>query len=334
MEKSLLTLCIALILLFTLVATRQAQGQTKKNTATEHQKAVPVVKPAPPVPPPPPLPAVSVAAAAPTPAPPPAPVAVPASGEPAPAPKAVAIDMLEVEPVAPVEPVTAKSLPLPPQAPLSPLAPMVSAGLPLRDTLSPGKSDFTRLSTTINDDGKTRTESVEATGKDGKTYRINKLNGAVTYLSVDGVEVPKEKYADYQPLLDRLEKTRKDNIEKARLKRLKVQEIRLDTKKWAAQQADLRIHEVALAKLERRKLDSDIKILLSNALKNSHGLALKKGFELKTYQGVSIKPTRVTLFSSHKSVPLFTPSKKIDIRPVVLKPGRVYILGKDESKYQ
>src|SRR4029078_668455 len=62
---------------------------------------------------------------------------------------------------------------------------------------------FPNLSSSTNDDGKTRTTTIEATDNTGKKYSVKKLNDDITELSVDGVVIPKERYQEYNASLER-----------------------------------------------------------------------------------------------------------------------------------
>jgi len=64
--------------------------------------------------------------------------------------------------------------------------------------------NFPNLSSSISDDGKTRTTTVQATDNTGKKYNIRKLNDEITELSVDGKIVPKERYSEYDESLERI----------------------------------------------------------------------------------------------------------------------------------
>lgn len=79
-----------------------------------------------------------------------------------------------------------------------------ASAVPLQviDTL-PVHSDH--FSATVNDDGKTKTEEFTARLKDGKEYRIKKLNGELKELSIDGKQVPESEFGNYKQEISTIE---------------------------------------------------------------------------------------------------------------------------------
>ena len=76
---------------------------------------------------------------------------------------------------------------------------------------------FPIVSSSINDDGKTKTENTTVTDQDGKKYTYTKLNNKVTSLSIDGRVIPENEIDNYSPLFDKIEMAMQEN----RARRLK-----------------------------------------------------------------------------------------------------------------
>jgi hypothetical protein len=266
MEKSLLTLSMALVMLFILATARPVQAQDDSKTAADKNSRQEALAPVPPplviaLAPAPPMipvkkaghikPVVAVADTAPV---------IKVDIAPVPAVTEVPLKIENVIRVNPAPAITSVRVQLDNLAKVSVTpAPVVTSTLALKlepitlaitDTAPPAKSEFPHMSTNITDDGKTKTMSLSATDRDGKTYKLNKLNDDVTYLSVDGVEIPKEQYPDYQPLIDRLQHTGESNIRKPLFKVRQVQGVKIDTvhvKTWSLQkkqQSDLVLRKV------------------------------------------------------------------------------------------
>jgi bla regulator protein blaR1 len=93
---------------------------------------------------------------------------------------------------------------------------------PLRDTVPVNSKEKTgndgvklqNLSTTmnVNDDGKTKTEIMEVTTEDGKTFKITKVNNWVKKLTIDGKDIPENEMESYKPLLRKLEAAVEENM--------------------------------------------------------------------------------------------------------------------------
>lgn len=344
MEKSLLTFSIAVILLLTLTTTRQAQAQTEKKD-TVAQDATP--------PPPPPLPVPEALAPPPpglAPAAAPKPKTVVSSvqphepetlavhAQPAAAPRVEARPqpaMTDV-PAAPATPATA--IPVPQAPPIAKNAPRVSvslapvpraAGVLLIDTL-PGKSGFTNLSTMINDDGKTRNELINATDADGKTYQVKRVNNVITGLSVNGEEIPKDKYPDYQPLIDRLDRARETNQEKARQKHIRTQDIKLKSEALRLQsmqtleQKKLVLRQVEEEKkiaLQKKSLDKEIHNLDKEIHKKELIISRKNAYTAKkpVINEYDLYLRKGTVSKHYKPEPLFWTRPATKKVPYVLR---------------
>ena len=85
---------------------------------------------------------------------------------------------------------------------------------------------FTGMSTNINVDGKTRTETITATDQSGKKYTVSKLNGEITTLVVDGKTIPLNEVPNHQALLMQIDHGRQAQTE-ASLKRTELRKAQL-----------------------------------------------------------------------------------------------------------
>ncbi|MDP4263860.1 MAG: M56 family metallopeptidase [Bacteroidota bacterium] len=113
-------------------------------------------------------------------------------------------------------------------------------GAPLADTVpvSPMKNEktgyddikFQGISHHLDDDGKTRTENIEVTTEDGKTYKISKLNNKITSLIIDGKSIPEGDTDNYKPLIEKIyfaiEENRARRLEERKADMLRRQEDR------------------------------------------------------------------------------------------------------------
>jgi beta-lactamase regulating signal transducer with metallopeptidase domain len=95
----------------------------------------------------------------------------------------------------------------------------VAVTMPPLDTV-PGKSKgkvtydqmkFPSVSSSINDDGKTKTETTTVTDQNGKNTAIQKENDKLIKLSVDGKNIPESEFGNYADLLDKIQMTMDEN---------------------------------------------------------------------------------------------------------------------------
>jgi bla regulator protein BlaR1 len=77
-------------------------------------------------------------------------------------------------------------------------------------------NNYPNISTNTNDDGNTRTTVTEATDREGKKYRIKRVDGDIRELSVNGVLVPKDHYDDYESVIEGIENAQRNRNAKAR----------------------------------------------------------------------------------------------------------------------
>ena len=66
---------------------------------------------------------------------------------------------------------------------------------------------FPSISSTINDDGTTKTESITATDQDGKKYSYTKLNDKITSLTINGKNIPESDFDKYSDLIDQIQRS-------------------------------------------------------------------------------------------------------------------------------
>jgi bla regulator protein BlaR1 len=126
------------------------------------------------------------------------------------------------------------------------------------DTVPPPKKQqaqentYTNISTNTNDDGTTRTSVTESIDKQGKKYRIKKVNGEIREFSVNGVLVPKDHYDDYASVIEGIESAQQIREAKAREEK--------EMRKMRMQQQQLKFEqdrEVMTQQLHRQKLRMD-----------------------------------------------------------------------------
>jgi len=113
---------------------------------------------------------------------------------------------------------------------------------------------FPSVSSSINDDGNTKTETTTVTDQDGKKYTYTKLNNKVTSLSIDGKVIPENEIDKYSPLFDKIEIARQEN----RARRLKDIERRKDE---IAKRAEERKNRTLENKLQRESENRQKKYL-------------------------------------------------------------------------
>lgn len=68
------------------------------------------------------------------------------------------------------------------------------------------------------------------TDRDDKTYQLEFTDGRMTFLSVDGIKVPEEKWGDYKTVIDEIKEQMKKDKEQARLDRLQAEKDREQAK--------------------------------------------------------------------------------------------------------
>jgi membrane protein involved in colicin uptake len=64
------------------------------------------------------------------------------------------------------------------------------------------------------------------TDRDDKTYQLEFTDGKMTFLSVDGVSVPEDKWSDYKIIIDEIREQMKKDKEQARLDRIQAEKDR------------------------------------------------------------------------------------------------------------
>ena len=122
---------------------------------------------------------------------------------------------------------------------------------PVPDTI-PGKEKITHVSSSTNDDGKTRTYEATIVTENGKKYFVRQVNGVTEVLSIDGKNIPKEDIGQYNDLLRELEqrqhlaKQKREQAEQQRAERARQRKQEL-----AAQQSIREKKRLELNKAEK-----------------------------------------------------------------------------------
>ncbi len=87
--------------------------------------------------------------------------------------------------------------------------------------------DFTTFNSTLNDDGKTKTLSIDAK-KDGKAYRLEKQNDKLTAFYVDGKKIPADQIDSHKDIIDEIEYMHdlriRESRERAEVSRARIRE--------------------------------------------------------------------------------------------------------------
>lgn len=101
---------------------------------------------------------------------------------------------------------------------------VVKDSVPSPAKATPAREDLTlqSISSTVNNDGKTKTATTTVVDQHGKKYTINKLNDKVTGLSIDGNSIPESEFDKYSTLIVNIDRA----VEKSRQERIKQTEIR------------------------------------------------------------------------------------------------------------
>ncbi|MBS1566042.1 MAG: hypothetical protein JST39_16760, partial [Bacteroidetes bacterium] len=174
---------------------------------------------------------------------------------------------------------------------------------------------FSRVSTTTTDDGKTKNELIDATGKDGKTYTLRSLNNEVTFLSIDGQEIPREKYPEYKDIINALHGGRDANHEK-RMNLFNKHSSFLTNpadKKWSAEKTEWKKDSYATNKLFKLKSDNALtyqKIELKN-----YEFVEKKGDANSSYQAKSLELQKTkTLAIPYAKKPTYASEEPADLQ--------------------
>jgi beta-lactamase regulating signal transducer with metallopeptidase domain len=174
---------------------------------------------------------------------------------------------------------------------LSPLTVTLSPVAPLQamDTLPEHADHF---SATVNDDGKTKTEEFTTRLKDGKEYRIKKLNGELKELSVDGKQIPASEFGNYKQEISTIEDMYARKRAEARQRREEAMVRR--------KEADKRRVEVLASK---RKMLSEKRVLEAEKrkteIKKRHMLQERQHGRMDSKRMLEIKERRLRNDSIH-----------------------------------
>lgn len=114
------------------------------------------------------------------------------------------------------------------------------------------------VSVQSNSDGKVHTLNMTVVTREGKEYRIRKVNDAVTELFIDGRQVPEAEIRNYRQEIDAIEKAYAQERERNRQKREHARLMRLqamEDRKHALEMRREQLHEDRLKQMEKRRLE-------------------------------------------------------------------------------
>ncbi len=98
----------------------------------------------------------------------------------------------------------------------TPVQQTLSRPLTIKITLD-SASDFKSYSTDVSNDGSTKILTIHATHRHGTEYRLKKINDAVVEFSVNGKEIPSNEFHNYQETIDAVERPYEGNKARAEL---------------------------------------------------------------------------------------------------------------------
>jgi bla regulator protein blaR1 len=111
-----------------------------------------------------------------------------------------------------------------------------------KTTKQNGERSFPSISSNTNNNGNSVLSQIEATDNEGKHYRIKRIDGQVTELSVNGTEIPQNQYGEYSDVIKQIDETQRQRI----LKKKEDYQLR-------KADADVRRKEILQKKMETRK---------------------------------------------------------------------------------
>src|SRR5206468_4332138 len=117
---------------------------------------------------------------------------------------------------------------------------------------------FPNLSSSINDDGNTRTTQIQATDNNGKKYSIRKIDGEITDFSVNGKKIAKEDYPEYQNVIANIDGVMRSRIKQDEKRRMADNERRnaeMQQRLSEMQRKQEKMHENEERLLEKRLLE-------------------------------------------------------------------------------
>lgn len=133
--------------------------------------------------------------------------------------------------------------------------------VPKVNTKPNAERTFRSISSHVNNDGNSVISQLDATDDQGKNYRIKKVDGKITELSVDGTLIPENQYGDYEGLIRQLD-------ESHRLRSAKQRED-IAVRKALAKQSQEQRKQFAVAKQKelRQKMELRKQVQTENNVK-------------------------------------------------------------------
>lgn len=205
-------------------------------------------------------------------------------------------NIVQQEPVQPVSAVHQVPVRLQPAATalvVQPVKKEAKREIPAADTMpSPGTANYNSLtfpsvSSSVNADGATRTETTTVTDQQGKKYTITRLNDRITSLTIDDKKIPDNEIGNYASLVHRIDAAvHKNKQEKWEVKQKewqeKQKEWKIKNKEWQKEkdkEVKERNREAAERKreaVERKKEAADRQKLKSREMQQKNREILQK----------------------------------------------------------
>jgi len=115
-------------------------------------------------------------------------------------------------------------------------------------------SQFSHFSTMLNDDGQTKTLVLTATTKDGKQYRLKKINDVISEFSINDERVPESKFEEHREEIAQIE-----NAYRNKMIRVKERQLLANQKRLLSFEKDRTMYDMKRATLEKQRLLTDEK---------------------------------------------------------------------------
>ena len=105
----------------------------------------------------------------------------------------------------------------------------------IRDTVPPknkigNENDFKQISTNVNIDGNTKTETITAFDAAGKKYTMVRLNDKLTSLQIDDKTIPENEFGNYTSVINQIDEAREKNRQR-KLKQVEARKAEYEKKK-------------------------------------------------------------------------------------------------------
>ena len=116
----------------------------------------------------------------------------------------------------------------------------------LRDTVPAKQGDFKKISTNVNIEGNTKTETITAFDPTGKKYTIVRLNDKLTSLQIDDKIIPENEMGNYASEINQIDKAREKNKER-KIKEMEARKAENEKRK-IEQQDKIKANDVIVMK--------------------------------------------------------------------------------------